>query len=269
VNAASRTPAVAYWWRPDAAAGERGVIVTIAISVVAAWSALIALLASGAMDHAHRAGATDAMPAMAGMPGMAMTPGAGGGHDAGAMTPAMWSLMVVAMMLPAIVPAVRHVAANSLRWRRRRAMVGFLAVYGAGWLAFGAVVIGASRLWSPGDEAIVLAPALGLAAGWQLTASKRRALLDCHRSLPLPPRGTPATTGLVRFAAFNTFACVRSCWAMMLAMALASSTAIFWMVAITGIVTTEKLARRPRHATRAAAVLLAPRALVTAHGAAG
>jgi predicted metal-binding membrane protein len=44
---------------------------------------------------------------------------------------------------------------------------------------------------------------------------------------------------------------------MMLAMGVARSMMLFWMVAIVGIVTAEKLAERPRHAGRAGAVVLA------------
>jgi predicted metal-binding membrane protein len=110
----------------------------------------------------------------------------------------------------------------------------------------------------------VLAVALATAAGWQLTAHKRRALLDCHRPSPLPPQGWRATAGVVRFAARNGLACLRSCWAMMLAMGVASSMMLLWMVAVTGIVTTEKLAERPRRAARAGAVVLAAGAVLAA-----
>jgi tyrosinase len=174
----------------------------------------------------------------------------------------MWTLMVVAMMLPAALPAVRHVGANSLRWRRRRAMATFVAVYVSIWVAFGVLLLAVSRVWSSLDGAALLPLALALSAGWQLTVHKRRALRDCHRPLPLPPRGRRATVGVIRFALFNGLACLRSCWAMMFAMGVASSAMVFWMIAITGIVTTEKLAQKPRQATRAGSALLAGGALL-------
>ena len=62
----------------------------------------------------------------------------------------------------------------------------------------------------------------------------------------------------------NGTACVRSCWLLMLAMALAATAATFWMVAITGLVLVEKLAPKPRQATRAGAVLLAAGSLAVA-----
>ena len=45
--------------------------------------------------------------------------------------------MVVAMMLPTALPAVRHVAANSLRRRRPGAMLTFAAAFVLIWVAFG------------------------------------------------------------------------------------------------------------------------------------
>jgi predicted metal-binding membrane protein len=140
-------------------------------------------------------------------------------------------------------------------------------VYVAIWLGFGAVVMAAAPAWSALDGAGVAASALALAAGWQATVHKRRALRDCHRPSPLPPTGSRATAGVIRFALRNGTACVRSCWAMMLAMAVATTATTFWMVAITGLVLTEKLALKPRQATRAGAVLLAAGGLVVAAGA--
>lgn len=179
----------------------------------------------------------------------------------------MWALMVLAMMLPSALPAIRHVAVNSLRQRRTRAMATFAAVYIGIWVAVGAVVIALAPAWSALDGARVAAAALAIAAAWQLTVHKRRALRDCHRPSPLPPTGSRATAGVARFALRNSTACVRSCWAMMLAMAVATTATTFWMVAITGLVLTEKLALKPRQATRAGAVLLGAGSLLLAAGA--
>src|SRR4029077_14721509 len=124
------------------------------------------------------------------------THGNGGGHmgDGGARgsflagTP-MWLLMATAMMVPASMPAVSHVGTKSLFWRRRRATVEFLAVFLALWIAVGAAVLEPLSGWGPAGSAYGLAAALALAALWQLTPLKRKAMLACHRSRPLPPRG--------------------------------------------------------------------------------
>jgi predicted metal-binding membrane protein len=209
------------------------------------------------------------MGGMAGMGGMGGIPASPPAHPASMVLGSgfaggmgMWTLMVTAMMLPTALPAVRHVASNSLRARRPRAMATFAVVYLAIWVGFGALALLLSPLWSSLDPAAVLTACLALAAGWQLTAAKRGALRDCHLPTPLPPRGRRATAGVIRFGARNGLACVRSCWAMMLAMAVATSAPAFWMVAVTGIVATEKLFPRPRQASRAAALLLAAGALV-------
>ena len=131
-------------------------------------------------------------------------------------------------------------------------------------MACGLVILAVAPAWSGLDRAAVAATALALATAWQLSAPKRRALRDCHRPSPLPPTGPRATAGVVRFGLRNGTACVRSCWAMMLAMSVAASAATFWMVAITGLVLVEKLAPRPRQATRAGAVLLAAGSLAVA-----
>jgi predicted metal-binding membrane protein len=213
------------------------------------------------------------MPGMAAMPGMAHTTAAAADHHSmllgmgvGASV-AMWAVMIVAMMLPTALPAVRHVAANTLRRRRPQAMAVFAAVYLLIWVVFGALVIAVAPAWSSVDRSVVAAGALALAAAWQLTVHKRRAVRDCHRPSPLPPTGRRATAGVARFAWRNSTACVRSCWAMMLAMAVATTATTFWMVAITGVVLTEKLARRPRQATRAGALLLAAGSVAVAAGA--
>jgi predicted metal-binding membrane protein len=50
-------------------------------------------------------------------------------------------------------------------------------------------------------------------------------------------------------------------------MVMATTATTFWMAAITGVVLTEKLARRPRQATRAGALLLAAGSVAVAAGA--
>jgi predicted metal-binding membrane protein len=171
---------------------------------------------------------------------------------------AMWAAMSAAMMLPAALPALAHVGVNSLRRRRRRAMALFAAVYLGIWLAFGGLVLALSPLWTRLDETLALAVVLTVAAAWQLTRWKLVALRACHRAVPLPPYGRRADAAVVRFGVRNGSACVGSCWAMMLAMGVASGGAMLpAMVALTPLVTIEKLADRPRRTTRLVALALA------------
>ncbi|WP_078363063.1 DUF2182 domain-containing protein [Mycobacteroides chelonae] len=52
--------------------------------------------------------------------------------------------------------------------------------------------------------------------------------------------------GLMRFGAISGWACIRSCWAMMLTMAVAPSAHLAWMVGLTAAVTWERFTRYPR-----------------------
>lgn len=191
------------------------------------------------------------------------THGSGGGHpgdgaDGGSFlagTP-MWLLMATAMMVPASMPAVTHVGTKSLFWRRRRATVEFLAVFLALWIVVGAAVLEPLSGWGPAGSAYGLAAALALAAVWQLTPLKRKAMLACHRSRPLPPRGWRASAGVADFALHNGSACVASCWAMMLAAALAGPASLLWMGGMTAVMTAEKVAEKPQSASRRVAALL-------------
>ncbi|MFE5679580.1 DUF2182 domain-containing protein [Streptomyces erythrochromogenes] len=238
------------------------------LAALAAWIAVIALTVTGAVHGAHFAS-----PAPAGEgPHHHVTPAhtahgaSGSGGLAGFGGLATWALMCAAMMLPAALPALAHVGTNSLRRRRQRAMAGFAAVYLAVWTGYGALLLASAPLWSrlPGDTA--LACALALAAAWQSTVHKRRALRDCHRSSPLPLSGPRAATGTVRFGLRHGGACLRSCWALMAVMAAAGGGTgmLAWMALLTGIVTAERFARRPGRTTRLAAAALAAAALTVA-----
>jgi predicted metal-binding membrane protein len=236
---------------PAAPRGPRALIVAVA----AAWVAMAVMLAGAPAG----AGPVAAMPAM---PGMSMPTGApsdlpliGAGSGTGAL--AMWGLMVVAMMLPTALPVIRHVASASLRRRRGRAVTLFTGVYLAMWLVAGAVLVSALRAWSPSARWAALLAVAALAIGWQLTSAKRRALQDCHRASRLPLSGRDADCGVARFAACNAWACVRSCWALMLTMAVVDVARPAWMVALTAVALLEKRAERPRRAARIGAGAIA------------
>lgn len=162
----------------------------------------------------------------------------------------MLALMAVAMMVPPAMPAIGYVAVNSFYWRRRRAVLEFVVVFVGIWMAYNVAVLGV--LGSAGVASAPLAPvvALALAALWQLTPAKRRALQACHRTKPLPPRGWRATTGVAGFSLHNGVACLVSCWAMMLTVAFVGLPSVVWMAVLTGLITAERLSLQPRRATR-------------------
>ncbi len=176
----------------------------------------------------------------------------------------MWTLMAVAMMLPTAMPAVRHVAANSLYWRRRRAVVEFVVVYLGIWALFNALVLGVAMARAPGGSSLALPPALALAALWQWTPLKRRALRACHQPRALPAYGWRATAGVARFGLGNGGACLASCWAMMLIMAVAGPARPAWMAALTALIAVEKLNLKPARTARRTGLLLGAAATAAA-----
>jgi predicted metal-binding membrane protein len=243
----------------------------VELMVVGAWAVLVlgSAFAQGAGEPGRSPGwaAGPLWVCTTGVSGMAGGGGhgawaSGGAGSASALTEApMWALMAVGMMVPAATPAVRHVAGKSLWWRRRRAVLEFLLVFVGLWFLCSALVLGLLSSWGPVSSPYALAVALSLAAFWQLTPMKQRALRACHRSRPLPPRGWRASTGVANFALHNGTACLASCWAMMLAAGLAAPGTLLWMGAMTGVMAAEKTAEAPQRAARQVAALLSAAAL--------
>jgi predicted metal-binding membrane protein len=135
-----------------------------------------------------------------------------------------WMLMVVAMMFPSLIAPVRITASRSLWRRRNRAVMLFLAGYLVPWLVFGlSIGLGISALLSrnwlaDSAAAFSIIPGFGfvIAVVWQFTPMKRRALVSCHGSVPIAPRGWRANRDCLRYGLTIGRACVGSCWALML-----------------------------------------------------
>jgi predicted metal-binding membrane protein len=168
----------------------------------------------------------------------------------------MWTVMSVAMMGPGALAGVRHTGLNSLRWRRGRAMVEFASAYLLVWVMFGIVVLTFASVRET-HTWIIIGLALDIAACWQFSVFKRRWLRDCHRSRPLPLWGWAAEMGALRFGFLSGLACLGSCWCLMVVMAFVPTDVLLWTVALTAIVTAEKLSQRPRRTTRLAGGALA------------
>jgi predicted metal-binding membrane protein len=235
--------------RRAAAAGARPQAVAEAVAV-AAWLALVELHAGPAHHaapgsfHAHLHAVPAAAAAGAATPWSAVVAGLPG-----------WVLMAAAMMVPAAIPAARHVAVNSLRRRRHRAVGEFLAAYLAVWAVAGALALAALWRWPPRGPALAIA--LAVAAGWQVTPWHRRAVNACHRTTPLPVSGRAAVRGTTRYGLRYGLACLGSCWALMAVMAVATTGHLAWTVALGAVVAAQKLLVRPRRTARVVAVLLA------------
>ncbi len=231
-----------------------------------AWVGLAVMLASTGHGSRSQASAWWCMPGMSqasgGAPGSSLAP-----PWTSALTGIpMWAVMVLAVMLPAAGPAVRHVAVNSLRWRRGRAVSMFVAIYAAVWIAFGFVAMAAAAALSLPSGGVLLVVALAVAGAWELTPLKRRALNRCHSTSPLPPKGWRAHLGVIRFALRHGGACVASCWATMLVMFTAQSGRLLWCLGFTATTALDKLTLKPRRYTRLCAALLSGAAATAAMG---
>jgi len=166
---------------------------------------------------------------------------------------AAWLVMLAAMMLPLLVDAVRTAAARSLWPRRDRAIALFLAGYVAPWMLTGVGVLAVARAIAPLSPRWAAA-AFAAAAVWQLTPIKKRALLSCHRTMPLAPRGWRADRDCLRYGWTVGRHCVMSCGIMMAACVLASH-AFVAMAGVTAIAAIER--RMPRLRPRVTASALA------------
>jgi predicted metal-binding membrane protein len=157
-----------------------------------------------------------------------------------------WLLMVVAMMALSTVPMVRYLAFNSLARRRSRAITAFCFGYLTVWVAFGAAAAAAiaavnAIVGSTISHGAMLGATLMVAAGFELTAAKGRSLRACHLGAPLPPRGLRADVACGRLGLHHGVACVGSCWALMLAMAVAGHAHLVLMGFLTMVVGAQKL----------------------------
>jgi predicted metal-binding membrane protein len=181
---------------------------------------------------------------------------------------AMWILMMVAMMLPSLVPMLS-------RYRRalpvcdERRLATLTAVVGAGyffaWAVFGAavyplgVVLAAAEMRSPAlARSVPMATGLVLvlAGCLQQTAWKRRALTHCREvrcARSLPADGRTAWSHGVDLGVH----CGLCCSALMAAMLVTDTMNLRTMALIATAVTIERVAPEPELVARTTGMLLA------------
>jgi len=166
-----------------------------------------------------------------------------GGQSVYLSGPVAWAVMVAAMMTPVALPWVRHVGRNSVRGRRIRAMAIYLSTFLSVWIVAGAAAVvgwtvAASQFGVPSRPVVSIA-LLG-AAAWELSGAKRRALLRCGVTVPLPPAGWHADRGCIRFGLFEARRCVTTCWALMALMIVIGQMTIAPMAVMAVIIFVEQ-----------------------------
>lgn len=176
----------------------------------------------------------------------------------GDFTLVAWTAMVLAMMLPGVVPMVRYVAFNSLWSRRHRAVALFTVAYVGVWVAFGVagqlMIVTANRLSGADLSSGTALMAAGVVAvAWQFTSTKFRALRRCHLRMPLAARGRAADLSALRYGVFHAWACVGSCWVLMFAMLLTHDFHL--MVPFAAVTLFERYQTRPKPLPGAAAIV--------------
>lgn len=188
---------------------------------------------------------------------------------------AIWTVMMAAMMLPAVVPVVVTVH----RWARRtrRSSSTRTAVFVAGyllvWGASGAVVYAGIAVLGPvlptGDAAVRLGGAVLVAAGaYQLSPLKDVCLRQCRSPLGFvaahASRLTRGGLAAARVGAVHGGFCLGCCWALMLVLVLVGMMSLTWMAVVAGVVLAEKVAPRGRVVARVTAMGLLGAGVVVA-----
>jgi predicted metal-binding membrane protein len=195
---------------------------------------------------------------MAGMDG-----GPGGDPGTPAWFAGTWAVMVAAMMLPAVAPAVLRLVRGKGP-SAPAALVLFLLGYGAVWMAGGLIgfaLLQAVRAlhidalgWSHAGRYLAGA-VVAAAALYQLTSAKRRWLGRCAKpGLPLP--SDPAAASL-RAGLRHGLCCLACCWTLMAALYALGMMSLVWMAVVTAMIVAERLLPRPPLGARVIAVVLA------------
>jgi predicted metal-binding membrane protein len=135
-------------------------------------------------------------------------------------------------------------------------MLEFVAGYLVVWILVGALGLAALQVLSVPHTATSGAIAFCIASLWELTRAKRRALIACHRTIPLAPNGWRAIADCTRYGCLHGRSCVASCWALMLAPMLTSHSPLL-MGGVGLLCGVERYSRLPMHRVVATTLAIA------------
>ena len=165
---------------------------------------------------------------------------------------AVWTLMMAAMMLPALAPltsmylrSIRAVRSSRVRAIRTTALVGG---YLLTWIGFGVVAYAAAALSALlAENAADIAPWVGagvlVAAGaYQLTPLKDFCLRHCRSPIAflLHVSGYKGRLRDVRVGMYHGVYCVGCCWGLMVVLVAVGVMNLAWMAVLTVVIFLEK-----------------------------
>lgn len=191
--------------------------------------------------------------------------------DLGA-TALMWSVMMVAMMLPSALPMLLLYSGAEGRRRDEGGATASTSLFAAGyllvwaaWSLVAATLQGALQallllLLSPGlatTSAVLGASFLLLAGGYQLTPRKDACLAHCQSPLGfLLAHWREGSWGALRMGLHHGAYCFGCCWALMGFLFVGGVMNLLWVATLAGFVLLEKVVARGPWLSRASGLLL-------------
>lgn len=172
-----------------------------------------------------------------------------------ALTFVMWSVMMVAMMLPSATPAILLYQSIVAKNREAGSTLPSTGIFAAGYLTTWTAFSLAAAILHAALQAIgFLTPMMVSASAWlsggililagtyQWLPLKEACLLKCQAPLPfLLFHWRPGSVGTFRLGALHGLFCVGCCWALMLLLFTAGVMNLLWVALISGFVFVEKL----------------------------
>jgi predicted metal-binding membrane protein len=168
---------------------------------------------------------------------------------------AMWSAMILAMMLPVAFPMLSTYLdiAEAARAKSIAVVPPFVLVSGylSAWLAFAVTATMVRTFAAPAAASAAspwLASGLFILAGlYQFSPLKQACLRKCRHPMPyFLANWTERSLGVFRMGLGQGMSCIGCCWAIMLLAFAAGTMNLAWMAFIGAMMILEKVLREPR-----------------------
>lgn len=171
-----------------------------------------------------------------------------------------WEIMIIAMMLPSVLPLTQAFIQVSQSFTERRlAQCAFVLSYIAVWTIFSGLMIGIGLLIShlssmqSSDEwhaiglpilsqSMIQGVTLMGVGGFQFTSMKQRCLKGCRSTaMTIAQYYYPGWQGGWNLGWQNGLYCLGCCWALMLSMAIVGMENLTFMLVLTAVMTLERI----------------------------